>query len=150
LLRRSNTRLATNQDFTYVREDIEQFKKFQAENSLSLNEAERIQEWERDDARQRQQDKERLARKTAEPAVYELTLKLVDLPGLPPPVAKTNAVAKVADPHTNVTVDSDDAEETPPIVDAGLEETQRILVDYIGLLSQKGLATVGPRKPLAQ
>jgi carboxyl-terminal processing protease len=151
LLRRSNTRLATNQDFAYVREDIELFKKFQAENSLSLNEAERIQEWERDDARQRQQDKERLARKTAEPAVYELTLKQVDLPGLPPPVAKTNAVAKVTDPHTNVTVDSDDAEETPPAVDAGLEETQRILVDYIWLLSQKGLATTaGPRKPLAQ
>lgn len=151
LLRRSNTRLSTNQDFAYVREDIEQFKKLQAENSLSLNEAERVKEWEKEDARQREQDRERLARKTVEPAVYELTLKQVDLPGLPAPVAKTNTIAKATSPHASPGVDDEDGEETPPAVDATLDETERILVDYIALLSQKGLVTTaGSTKSLAQ
>jgi carboxyl-terminal processing protease len=137
LLSRSSDRVATNQDFAYVREDIEQFRKLQSENSVSLNEKERIKEWEEEDARQRARDKERLARKTVEPKVYELTLKQAELPGLPPPVAKTNA------PAANLAGNQpeDDEEDAPPAVDATLEETQRILVDYIGLLARKGIAS---------
>jgi carboxyl-terminal processing protease len=139
LLKLSNDRVSTNQDFTYVREDIEQFRKLQAENSVSLNERQRIKEWDEEDARQRARDKERLARKDVEPVVHDLTLKQVDLPGLPPPAAKTNsATAKLdggpADP------DADDSEDVAPAVDATLDETQRILLDYISLLSRKGIA----------
>ncbi|HEX5221559.1 MAG TPA: carboxy terminal-processing peptidase [Verrucomicrobiae bacterium] len=137
LLSRSSDRVSTNQDFAYIREDIEQFRKLQAENSISLNEKERIKEWEEEDARQRARDKERLARKTVEPTVYELTLKQAELPGLPPPVAKTNApAADIAGGQLE-----DVEEDAPPAVDATLEETQRILVDYIGLLARKGIAS---------
>jgi carboxyl-terminal processing protease len=138
LLSQSSQRIATNQEFIYVREDIEQFRKYQALNSVSLNEKKRIQEWEEDDARQRARDKERLARKTPPPTVYELTLKQVDLPGLPAPAAKTNAeVAKV---EGEVLGEDEGAEETPPIVDAALEETERIMLDYINLLAPNSLA----------
>ena len=140
LLSRSSDRVATNQDFAYVREDIEQFRKLQSENSISLNEKERIREWEEDDARQRSRDKERLARKTVEPTVYELTLKQAELPGLPPPVGKTNtATANLTGDAHPTEADADD--DTPPAVDATLEETQRILVDYIALLARKGIAS---------
>jgi len=137
LLSQSSQRIATNQEYIYVREDIEQFRKYQAMNSVSLNEKKRIQEWEEDDARQRDRDKERLARKIAQPTVYDLTLKQVDLPGLPTPAAKTNAeVAKVE----GETLGEDEAEETtPPIVDAALEETERIMLDYINLLALNGV-----------
>lgn len=147
LLSRSNQRISTNQDFAYIREDIEQFRKLQAENSISLNEQERIKEWKEDDARQRARDQERLARKTVAPTVYDLTLKQAELPGLPPPEGKTNTTAAtLAGAATaNPDVEDDGDEETPPAVDAALDETERILVDYINLLSRKGIAsTVRP------
>lgn len=138
LLSQSSQRIATNQEYVYIREDIEQFRKYQALNSVSLNEKKRIQEWEEDDARQRARDKERLARKTVPPTVYELTLKQVDLPGLPAPAAKTNAeVAKV---EGEVLGEDEAAEEAPPIVDAALEETERIMLDYINLLAPNSIA----------
>ena len=91
LLRRSNQRISTNQDFTYIREDIQQFRKTQADKTVSLNEKERLKEKEELDARQKARDKERLARKESDEKIYELTMRLAALPGLPPPVAKTNA-----------------------------------------------------------
>ncbi len=141
LLAQSSQRLSTNQEYIYIREDIEQFRKAQAANSVSLNEQQRIQEWEEDDARQRARDRERRARKTTPPTVYELTLKQVDLPGLPPPVAWTNLV--------NSTVAEDlppeeFAPDAPPAIDAPLEETQQILLDYIRLLSRTDVALRTP------
>ncbi len=192
LLRFSGQRIATNQEFAYIREDIEQFRKYQALNAVSLNEPQRLKEWEEEDARQRARDKERLARQDPDPIVYELTLKDVKQPGLPPPVSKTNSLSSTktgvqgekafvvlddkklttyfpsnelnglqapAGVLTNLvigeslggaaqpvpktpalTLDEAD-EETPPPVDATLEETERILVDYVKLLSTKGIAS---------
>jgi carboxyl-terminal processing protease len=92
LLRRSSARTATNQDFVYIREDIEQFRKTQEDKTVSLKETERLKEKEEAEARQKARDKERLARKEADKKIYELALKQVDLPGLPPPVQKTNLI----------------------------------------------------------
>jgi carboxyl-terminal processing protease len=161
LLQRSNERVATNRDFTYIREDIDIFKKRQADKTISLNERERLQEKEADDTRQKARDKERLARKDPDQKVYELTLKQVDLPGLPPPLEKTNTAtknfsAREAPPGDSVTsasvtakaaepardLDGEDAEDKPSPVDAMLDETERILVDYIALLARKNLLTV--------
>ena len=160
LLQRSNERVATNLEFTYIRENIDIFKKRQADKTISLNERERLQEKDADDARQKARDKERLTRKEPDQKVYELTLKQVDLPGLPPPLQKTNtaaknftareappgdsvtsasATAKAADPARDL--DGEDAEDKPSPVDAMLDETERILVDYITLLTQKNLLT---------
>jgi len=156
LLQRSSTRTATNQDFVYIREDIEQFRKTQTDKTVSLNEAQRLMEKEEAEARQKARDQERLARKEADKKIYELALKQVDLPGLPPPVQKTNAVtaqvssasgfgtnsASVASqsvvPATRL--DDDDTEPPVPAVDAALEEAERILTDYIRLLDKKNLA----------
>jgi carboxyl-terminal processing protease len=140
LLSRSQERLETDQEFGYIREDIEQFRKQQALNALSLNAQTRLREWDEEDARQRARDQERRARTAKDPVVYELTLKQVDLPGLPEPVAKTNRVTSVdvLDPHASLL---EEGEEDPvPAIDAALEETQRILVDYIGLFNRRDLA----------
>lgn len=156
LLRRSATRTATNQDFVYIREDIEQFRKIQNDKTVSLNEAERLKEKEEAEARQKGRDKERQARKEADKKIYELALKQVDLPGLPPPVQKTNAVTAQTSGATGFStnsasvasgpvvpatrLDDEDAEPPPPAVDATLEEAERILTDYIRLLEKKNLA----------
>jgi carboxyl-terminal processing protease len=153
LLSRSNERISTNQDFVYIREDIEQFRKFQAEKTISLNEKERLKEMEDNEAREKARNQERLARKAPEPTVYELTLKQAELPGLPAPTVKTNTLhSKLtgAPGATHPVVANDDPGgesdgETAPVTDATLEEAGQILMDYVGLLRQKGVAAVNEK-----
>jgi carboxyl-terminal processing protease len=161
LRKHSAERVAADKEFAYVREDIEQFKKHQADKTFSLNEQQRLKEQEEAEARLKARDKERLARREPPEKVYELTLKQAALPGLPPPVTKTNALAKVsAHPgnglsgiSTNSAVASagtapaednlDDAEaEKAPVPDATLEETEHILVDYLSVLPKGDLVSV--------
>lgn len=156
LRKRSSDRRETDKEFAYIREDIELYKKTQADKAVSLNLKERLKEKEEAEARQKARDKERLARPEALDRVYEITLKIADEPGLPAPVAKTNTVSKatspgsVLDPNTGEIASSsvpsqdgsktDDEEEKPPVVDAPMLEAQRILKDYVGLLTKANVA----------
>jgi len=144
---RSDKRVASNKDFDYVREDIEQYKKAMADKTVSLSEAQRIKERDEIEARKKARQAELKARKEPEEKVFDITLKTADQPGLPDPVSRTNTVAKVksgADPHkdadqatasTNPT-DSDDEEtgdaNVPP-ADVSLKEAKRILEDLIAI-----------------
>ena len=139
LLRRSSGRIATNQDYIYTRQDIDEFQKIQADKTASLNERERLNERQEADARQKARDQERAARKTPDVKIYELTVAKAGEPGLPPPLDETNTVTA-----TNLTADANStqtastnvvAAPTPPAVDPMLDETERILEDYISLLS---------------
>jgi carboxyl-terminal processing protease len=138
---RSATRLSTNQDFIYVQQDIDEYLKRQTDKSASLNEHERLVERREGDARQRERDAERAARKAPDVKIYELTVKNTAEPGLPPPVHETNSVAadnspavQPASPTGSTTVAAEPAPK-PPAVDPMLDETKRILADYIALLS---------------
>ena len=160
LRQRSAERVAADKEFAYVREDIELFKKRQADKTISLNEKQRLKEQEENEARQKARDKERLTRPEPQEKVYEITLKLADLPGLPPPVARTNAALAKLSGHpitgpsgaiTNSAAaaapsgdDADEAEaEKPPPTDAALLEAEHILVDYLSLLPKGNLVTAG-------
>lgn len=159
LMRRSNERVSKDQDFAYIREDIEVFRKSQADKTISLNEQERLREREEREAREKAREEERRTRKPTEQKVYELVLRNVDAPGLTL-VEKTNrltttatstsaggtnsvAVTKTATEPTG-DLDAEADEDAPPAVDALLNETQKILTDYIRLLSQKGIAASNP------
>ena len=144
LLRRSSARIATNQDFVYIRQDIDLFRKLQADKTVSLNEKERLQEKEEADVRNKAREKERLARKNPELKIYDLTLENIDQPGLPLPERATNAVGSASGNATNAvktaaaTGTDEDAEDSKaPAVDPTLDEAERILADYIGLMSDK-------------
>ena len=143
LLLRSNERIAKDREYDYVRQDIETFRKLQALNSISLNENARIKEWDEEDLRQRSREKERLAHKTTDRITYDLTLAKADEPGLTV-TSKTNAPPDFAVEgsfgHAVKMAEDADADEAAPIVDPALEETQRILLDYIGALNRKGIA----------
>jgi len=160
LLKDSEARIASSKDFAYVREDIEQFKKHQADKTISLNESQRLKEKQESEARQKARDKELSARKEPDVKLYELTLHDVDQPGLPAPVAKTNLVAKAGEAKTgtaagvstNATLaaqaarpadgEDDEADEPKPTpVDFALEESEHILVDYLGLLEKNKVLT---------
>jgi carboxyl-terminal processing protease len=144
----SDQRIAKSKDFGYIREDIAQYVKRQDDKTISLNEKERLKEKAEDDARKKARDQERLARKAPEPKVYEISLKQAEMPGLPPPVAKTNAFASaassvaaahlgagVSDPISPLESVGDENEKAPE-VDATMNETEAILVDYLHLLGK--------------
>jgi carboxyl-terminal processing protease len=162
LRRRSAERVARDKEFSYVREDIDLYKKKQADKTFSLNEKQQLKEKEEADARLKARDKERLASGEPDEKTYELTLKQAGLPGLPPPLAKTNsAIAKVSGTKASISgvttngtiaarestqltpLDDTVDDEKPPAVDADLLESERILLDYISLFPKTNVATVG-------
>jgi carboxyl-terminal processing protease len=143
LRRRSAARQATNQEFIYTRQDIDEFLKKQADRTASLNEHERVEERQEMDARQKQREAERATRKIPDVKVYELTLARAGEPGLPPPMVFTNSTTASRLPAVRPATADDAAESTtstnavagPVPNDPLLDETKRILEDYISLLS---------------
>lgn len=144
LRRLSVARQEKDKEFAYVREDIELYRKALADKSVSLNEATRLAEKKEVETRIKARKQERLARTDPRPTTYEISLKQTSQPGLPAPLARTNDLAK-AEVHAEikgVEVNGGEPEEESPLVDAHLDETKRILLDYITLLthSPKGPA----------
>lgn len=149
LLQKSNARVATNQDFNYVREDIDLFRKAQADKTASLNEKQLLKEKDEAEARQKARDTERKARKKSEPKTIEIRLN--ELAGKKAEPAQSDNDGKespVSGLKTgNQTTNTPDAspktadveEKDTPAPDATLEETKNILVDYIRMLGQKQL-----------
>jgi len=166
LRKRSSERVATDKEFSYIRQDIELFKKQQSDKTISLNEKVRLKEKEEADARAKARDKERLARQEPSEKTYEITLKLAQQPGLPPPMAHTNSMTAKFSSTTstpvlgsgtnstvaagkggstdNLTPDSSTLDEDKvPAVDAHLIESEHILVDYLSLFPKEKLAATG-------
>ena len=139
LRQHSQQRVATEKDFSYLHEDIELFSKAQDDKTVSLNEAQRLKEIRDNEARAKARDAERAARKSPEPVIYEISLQQAEQPGLPPPVAKTNAVA-TAKTKADVTSETPD-EEKKPVLDVNLDEAEKILADYLSLLPHHSVAT---------
>ncbi len=157
---RSADRVASDKEFAFVRDDIGLYKKRQADKTISLNLQQRLKEQDEAEARQKARDKDRLARPEPKDKVYEITLKQADLPGLPPPVAKTNAALAKLSMHSGAAVSgvssnsasaassADDVEEAdaekPTLPDEPLLEAEHILVDYLSLLPKGNLVKVAP------
>ncbi len=135
---RSDQRIKTDQDFVYIQEDIKEFKKNLADKSISLNEQTRRKEKKEIEAREEARKKERKGRTTPEPKVFEVTLKNAELPGLQLYVPKTNELAAAESGTTSLGLDEDgEPEDKNPAVDAPLRETEKILLDYISLLTKE-------------
>jgi carboxyl-terminal processing protease len=153
LQERSDSRIATNQDFVYIHEDISNFVKLQAERTATLNEQKAIKELQADDARQKARDAERASRPIPGETIYKITLENSELPGLPSPepMIKTNESAMMSPTnHATATLTTtqiglpksptaynlgmaSDAFQPDPVLD----ETERILEDYIALSSAR-------------
>jgi carboxyl-terminal processing protease len=172
LKRRSEQRIATDRDFAWVRQEVERFKKLQAEKSVSLNEAVRLKEKKENDERVKARKKELAARPEPPGKVYDITLKLAEAPGLPAPTVRTNKTVSIETSNgvrtvtttttTNKTAettvakaekstagkkDDEEDDEAPDVspVDVTLDEARRILIDYASLLNNgKSVAVAIP------
>jgi hypothetical protein len=120
LASRSRDRIAADEDFASWLQDLALVEKNRATRSVSLNETERRQERDEAEVRSEARKAARDARSADQPPVYEITLKDLDLPGLPAPVAPGL--------HEGETTDGRGTG------DLLLEETQHILSDYVRLL----------------
>jgi carboxyl-terminal processing protease len=145
----SRARVAANRDFAYVQEDIADYLKDQADKSISLNEAARLQEQKVRTERGEARRKERLSRKKPDEKVFEITLKNVDMAQLQAPVVKTNSVAAASEPVFN----DDDSDDVPdpastaadaPGSDPTLTETRRILADYAAMINREPIISKVP------
>jgi carboxyl-terminal processing protease len=138
LKKADDERVATNQDFTYVRQDIAEVQKVQAQKTETLNERKAWDEKQKLDAERKAREKEIAARKVPNETVYEITVADTFKPGLPPPLQleteseMTNTVSEAA--STNA-----DSDGLPLkrlwVPDPMLDESERILHDYISLWS---------------
>lgn len=153
LRKRSAERIQNDIDYAYRLEDIEQYKKTLADKSVSLNEAERIEEKEKKDAKLKARREEIKSRPAANETVYEITLKLADAEGLPAPV-ENDQNAKLSDTLDDTDKDdssSETPEPTPHAIDATLNQAKRILVDLIQLRSSHAeVASAASADPAAR
>ena len=133
----SAKRIAADKDFVWMREDIQRFNTRLANPVASLNEKQRRQEKADEEARAEARKKERAARRPSPETQYEITLKNADMAGLPTPMnAKTHsrgAAEEGVDKDTELLDHADAVKD--PAADLTLQETKRILVDYVGLLN---------------
>jgi carboxyl-terminal processing protease len=123
-------RVKADPGFAYLAGDVERLGKSLSSKSVSLNEAERRKEMAAEKARKTQHDSDLRVRAATRPVAYAITLENVDATGLPSPI-----VVKVPPPATGASAkkthgSSDDASDDDVILDEG----QRILSDYVGLL----------------
>jgi carboxyl-terminal processing protease len=162
LKKRSEKRIASDRDYDYIRDDIERYKKAQADKTVSLNEGQRLKEKQEAEDRAKARKKEIASRPASTGKVYEITLKQAELPGLPPPVGRTNlvknpsslptggagnAVAQVKSVHaTRAKPDADDEDtsddDNPAAPDPVLEEAKRVLIDWVTLSGRGNLLVV--------
>jgi carboxyl-terminal processing protease len=134
----SDDRIATNQDFLYVKQDIEQFQKMQADKTATINERDALKERERNFLLGKARDAERSARPADGVKVFEITVKNSDQPGLKEITAnaETDADADAAMTGANLTHKAIADKKSPPPFDPMLDETEHILLDYISLLGK--------------
>jgi len=150
LRKRSESRVAVDKDFAYLRDEIARYKKAKEEKSISMNEDQRRKEKKEAEVRAKARKEELRARPDTGFKTFEITLKNADQPGLPAPTPKTNTLAEVKAPTNTVakadvkTGDDDEEakDELPlPNIDITLDEGWRILQDLVALT--KGNAFAG-------
>lgn len=130
---RSAARVATNQDFQYIQQDIADLQKHEAEKTVTLDENKAIEDRRAIARRNQQREDERNARPDQPQQVYDITLQNASQPGLPVPPPDTHSTSE-----TNKNTPTDKAKLTGKKSGAGgdptLDEAERIMEDYLSLL----------------
>jgi carboxyl-terminal processing protease len=154
----SDARVATNQDFVYIRQDIDEFKKLLASKTASLNEDEELKQAKQTALRQKAREAERAGRKVPDEKIYEITVENAGKSGLPPMLWPTNMVSLttntaavppaaaglVKTPRATTTAAGAVGTNAPP-TDPWLDETEHILQDYVSLMDKNHRAATNPK-----
>jgi carboxyl-terminal processing protease len=128
LLKLSVARREKSQDFAYIQEDIDEYRKRLADKSVSLNESDRRKEQRDDEARDAARKKERAARPKSDEKFYQLTIKNLEQPLILYKSPAIPAPKEISEP-----VEEDAEAQDPVRNDVILAEARRIMADYIAL-----------------
>ena len=134
---KSDRRRATEKPFAELVNDIARLKKSLISKSVSLNEAQRRQEMADSKLRETELASEERALRVTGPTSYEITLKNVALPGLPPPLAPLAAANSTPAKEGEKSADSE-AKIRSATDDIILNEGVQILADYVNVLNPQG------------
>lgn len=128
---RSESRVSSDLEFAWLKEDSVISQEKSMDSSVSLNEAERMVE--REAAERQMDERERLSAKLSAPdeTVYAISLELSKKRGLPTPQSRVKKEMTRVSSSTSKEKEGY-AADTDPV----LMETKRILADYIGLVRQ--------------
>jgi carboxyl-terminal processing protease len=139
----SAKRVAKDPDFNYIEQDIADFRKEEADKSISLNEAERLADQKSRAARAEARMKERLSRKKSDEKVFDITLKNADVAQLQPVPVKTNSIASASsqDFDDDPSADTDSGSEDTLDLDPTLAETRHILADYVSMINKEPIVS---------
>ncbi len=133
LKKRSASRLANDKDFTWISQEALRLKKTLDAKEVSLNEQERVKEKEEALARAEARKKELANRAKSKDKVYLISLKNADTKGLPAPIDPNKPLAQAGKSALD---EPEAAASDIPAQDAHLEETKRILADFISLMNR--------------
>ncbi len=140
LRKRSQTRVMNSREFRYVMSDIERLEERKAKNTISLNEAERREQIEREKQRSEKRIAEREQSNAPQPIVYKITLDNVSNPELQLASDDTGSSSSFAAATSNVENDysastktQDDADSKQAYYDVERFEALNILSDLIEL-----------------
>ena len=133
LKRRSDVRIASDPDFTYLKDEIVRFRKVMAEKTASLNEKQRGKEKTEAEARMKKRKADLLARPASKEKDYLITLSNANTPGLPAPIDPKAEAKKVVRNAEDPAAAADS--EGLPVIDTTLTESEHILADLISLMS---------------
>jgi carboxyl-terminal processing protease len=147
----SARRVAADPGFDELRPEIARLKSRLDDKSVSLNEAQR----RRERADEKAFAKAIAAKAEAEEAavpVYEITVKTAGLPGLPPRLAsRDKPESATAASHAGADVDAAETAGARAADGLVLDESLRILADYVGLLARPaGSGGAGGHRALAE
>ena len=136
---RSSRRVRSDAGFVYMKENIDRLAKSLATKSISLNEAERRQELAQQKAHRTEYESVVRQSNLSKPLSYEVTLENVDSPGLPAPSptgARRSPAARFS-AEQGRGVSADGATNAKANADVILDESIKILDDYVDLLGTR-------------
>jgi len=136
LREKSAKRAATDKEMSWLKEDMERARARFTNPVVSQNEKQRRQEKAELDPKAEARKKERAAHPPSTKKQYEITLKNADTKGLPEPVSAAKHSSSLVPIHGPADVEAQDPANVDKDLapDVTLEETKRVLADYIELL----------------
>jgi carboxyl-terminal processing protease len=143
----SAARVAADPAFAELRQQLVRLKSRVDEGSLSLNEAQRRRELAQDKALGKAISARAEAEEASVPA-YEITLKDAGVPGLPPRMASAGKPRPEAEASASGdTLDEDKSSASSTADDLVLDESLRVLGDYVRQLAGPARAGGSPNRP---
>ncbi len=146
LTKRSGVRVASNGDFTYLKNTISRVAKAQEQKTISLNETIRRKEQDEEDARIASRQKALAARPASKETVYPLTLATAMKAGLPKPLTPEQirkGILDGAEETQGQTADEKKKNKSRlPEPDLALTEAGNVLADFIQLTGKPTPAPV--------